>query len=110
MISTAKSAYKSFFSIENLLSGKLETKMNKSIYDYKSEYEYVNIAYIKTCIMYDYLRQTIGDGRFFMGLKKYYNDYRFKIATPDDLVGAFEKTGAGTNGFFDSFYQGKVIL
>ena len=110
MIKIAEQTYKTYCSVYDKIYGKVDTSMLRSIPDYQSEYEYVNIAYIKTCIMYDYLRQTIGDGRFFMGLKKYYNDYRFKIATPDDLVGAFEKTGAGTNGFFDSFYQGKVIL
>ena len=60
--------------------------------------------------MYDSLRTTIGEMRFFNGLKKYYNDYAFRIATPDDLAGVFEKTGADTNGFFESFYQGKVII
>ena len=60
--------------------------------------------------MYDYLRKTVGDETFFKGLKKYYKEYCFKNATPDDLVGIYEKLGSGTNGFFESFFDGKVII
>ena len=60
--------------------------------------------------MYDYLRTTIGDQNFFKGLKKYYNEYAFKNAKPYDIVGIYEKLGLGTNGFFQSFYDGKVII
>jgi hypothetical protein len=31
-------------------------------------------------------------------------------ATPQDLVGAFEKVGADSNGFFNGFFEGKVII
>ena len=84
--------------------------MIRSLKDFSSEYEYVNVAYIKPCIMYDYLRTTIGETRFFTSLKKYYNKYKFKNAMPDDLVGAFEKVGADTNGFFNTFFEGKEII
>jgi aminopeptidase N len=60
--------------------------------------------------MYDYLRVTIGEKAFFNGLKKYYKDYKFKNATPGDLVGVYEKTGTDTNGFFKSFFEGKVVI
>ena len=60
--------------------------------------------------MFDYLRETIGDNKFFNGLKRYYENYKFKNAIPDDLVGVFEKIGADSNGFFKSFFDGKVII
>ena len=84
--------------------------MLRNLGEFTSEYDYVNMAYVKPCIMYDYLRTTIGDKAFFKGLSKYYKDYSFKQATPDDLVGCFEKIGADTNGFFSSFFNGKVII
>ena len=37
-------------------------------------------------------------------------NYKFLNATPDDLVGAFEKVGADSNGYFESFFNGKVII
>ena len=110
MIKSCEDTYKNYCTVHDKIFGKADTSMLRSLGEFKSEYEYVNIAYIKPCIMYDYLRKTIGDGKFFNALEKYYKNYTFKNATPDDLTGAFEKTGAGTNGFFDSFYSGKVIL
>lgn len=110
LISAAEQTYKIYCSVSDKLFGNTDTTMLRSLPEFNGEYEYVNIAYIKGCIMYDYLRQTIGEDDLMRALKKYYSDYCFKVATPDDLVGAFEKTGADTNGFFKSFFEGKVIL
>jgi aminopeptidase N len=60
--------------------------------------------------MFDTLRKSVGDKKFFAGLKRYYKDNRFKIATPEDLIGAFERAGMDVSGFFDSFLNGKAIL
>jgi aminopeptidase N len=68
------------------------------------------MAYVKPCIMYDYLRKTIGEEKFFKGLKRYYENYCFKNATPYDIVGVYEKVGADVNGFFESFYLGKAVI
>ena len=44
-------------------------------------------------------------------LKKYgIEKYKLKNATPYDLMGVYEKSGADTNGFFQSFFDGKVII
>ena len=110
LIKASEQTFKVFCSVYDKLHKKVDTSMLRSLKDFSSEYEYVNIAYIKPCIMYDYLRTTIGEERFFNSLKKYYNNYKFKNATPDDLVGAFEKTYSDTNGFFKSFFEGKEII
>lgn len=110
LIKSSEDTYKIFCSVYDKIFHKVNTVMTRSLKDFSSEYEYVNIAYIKPCIMYDTIRQTIGDERFFNSLKRYYNDYKFKNATPDDLMGAFEKTGADTNGIFESFFLGKAII
>ena len=110
LIKSSEQTYKVFCSVYDKLYSKVNTVMLRNLGEFSSEYEYVNIAYIKPCIMYDNLRTTIGDARFFNGLKRYYESYKFKIAEPDDLVGAFEKIGAGTNGYFKSFFEGKVII
>ncbi len=110
LVDSAYGTYKIFCTVYDKLYGNVDTSMLRALGEYSSEYEYVNIAYIKGCIMFDTLRETVGEERFYKGLKKYYSDFTFKNATPYDLAGVFEKTGADTNGFFDSFYQGKVIL
>lgn len=110
LINSSKLTYKTFCSVQDKVLGKIDTSMLRGLKDFTSEYEYVNVSYVKTCLMYDILRQTIGDHTFFDSLKNYYEQFSFKNATPYDLVGCFEKTGADTNGFFETFFFGKEIL
>ena len=110
LIKSAENTYKIFCSVYDKINKKVNTVMVRHLKDFTSEYEYVNMAYVKPCIMYDKVRVTIGEEKFFKALKGYYKNFKMKNATPDDLVGAFEKTGADTNGFFKSFFEGKVII
>lgn len=110
LILSAEQTFRVFCSVYDKLFGKVDTSMTRSLPQFSSEYEYVNVAYVKSCIMYEELRNTVGNQVFFKSLKKYYSDYKFKNATPDDLVGCFEKCGADANGFFESFFNGKAII
>ena len=110
LVKSAEDTFRVFCTVADKVFGKVDTSMMRSLKDFDSEYEYVNMAYIKPCIMYDTLRTTLGDTRFFSGLKRYYQNYKFKNATPHDLVGAFEKVGADSNGFFESFFDGTAII
>lgn len=110
LIKASRDTFKVFCSVYDKLFGKINTAMTRSLSQFSSEYEYVNVAYIKPCIMYETLRQTVGEQRFFSALKRYYLEYCFKNAKPDDLAGVFEKVGADTNGFFKTFFEGKEII
>lgn len=110
LVKSAEDTFKVFCTVSDKVFGKVDTSMLRSLKDFDTEYEYVNMAYIKPCIMYDTLRTTLGDMRFFNGLKKYYQNYKFKNAKPHDLVGAFEKVGADSNGYFESFFDGTAII
>ncbi len=110
LIESSEKTYKVFCTVADKVYGKVNTVMNRPIKNFISEYEYVILSYVKPCIMYDYLRTTIGDKDFFSGLRTYYEKYAFKNATPYDLVGVYEKMGEGTNGFFEAFFNGKAII
>lgn len=110
LIASSEQTYKIFCSVFDRLYKKVDTTMLRSINEYNSEYEYVNIAYIKGCLMHEYLRNGIGDEKYFNGLKDYYKDYMYKNCMPYDLVGAFEKQGVNVSGFFESFFNGSVII
>ena len=110
MIAAAEMTYRTYYNVCDQLFGKVDTTMLRSLKDYSSEYEYVNITYIKSCLMFEHLRQGVGDEMFFKCLKKYYADNAYAVAKPEDLVGAFEKCGAATNGFFESFFDGSAII
>ncbi len=110
MIEAAQMTYRTYCNVYDQLFGKVDTTMLRSLSEYSSEYEYVNIAYVKACLMFEHLRTGIGDDMFFKCLKKYYADNAYSVAKPEDLVGAFEKCGAATNGFFESFFDGIAII
>ena len=110
LIKSSETTYKTYCTISDRLFKKVDTSMIRNLKDYKSEYEYVNLAYVKPCIMYDNLRTTIGDQKFFEALKEYYNQNVGKIATPDHLVSAFVKSKSDVEGYFNSFFEGKVII
>lgn len=110
IIEDVNKRYRLFASIQNEIFGKIDTSMQRSINEYKSEYEYVSISYIKSCIMFDTLRESIGEKDFVLALKKYYEKYKYKVATIDDLIGVFESFIKDANGFFQGFLTGKVIL
>jgi aminopeptidase N len=84
--------------------------MTRHLKHYKGEYEYECLTKKKGLVMFDMLRKSVGDKKFFAGLKKYYKNAQFTVATPETLIGAFEKTGLDVRGFFDSFLNGKAIL
>jgi aminopeptidase N len=110
LIEASEKTYKIFCSVYDKLFGEVDTRMIRNLGEFHGDYEYVNIAYVKPCIMYECLRKTVGDKGFFNGLKRYYKEFSFKNATPDDLIGAFERVGKDANGFFQSFFEGKVII
>lgn len=110
LINSAEKTYKTFCTVQDRLFNKVDTSMVRSLKDFTSEFEYVCVSYVKGAIMHDYVRKSVGDELYFKGLKRYIEDNKFCNATPENLVGSFEKVGADTNGVFKSFFDGSVII
>ncbi len=105
MIDSAKSAYKSFFSIEELLSGKVDTTMQRGLSSFKSEYEYVNIAYNTSLIMFYEYQNAVGVNTATKNLKKLYEKNYLKNVDSSSLINCL-----GYGEHFNSFITGKVII
>ncbi len=110
LIKSAEQTYKIFCSVYDKLFGSVNTAMQRDLSEFSSEYEYVNTAYVKPAIMYDCLRKTVGDTKFFNGLKIYYKDNAFSNAEPSCLAAAFSKANADAEGFLEGFFNGKAII
>ena len=110
MIRAALKEYRSYYDVYGSVLGRTDTKMTRHLKEYVNEYEYKCIAYDKSAIMFDTLRKSVGDKKFFSSLRRYYKDNRMKIATAGHLIAAFEKNGADVHGFFESFLSGKAVL
>ena len=105
VIEGAKSAYKSFFELKDLLSGNADTSMNRPLTSFSGKYEYINIAYNKGLLCFKGYEDAIGRARSITNLKKYYKKYLFKIALPEDMYGCL-----GLKEHFTSYADGKVII
>ncbi len=109
IVGSATKAYRAYFSVYNQIFGKTNTEMNRNLSEYESEYEYSNIAYNKGLILFDMLRQSIGDEKFVSALKEYFSGNIYSIASCDDLYASFLKYG-DLEGFFSSFIDGKIVI
>ena len=87
--------------------GWVDRRMNRPLAEYLSGYEYSCVSVHKAVVMFDELRKATGKKRFFAGLKKYYAENKFGRVNAENLVGAFERIGVDTAGFFDGFLNGK---
>lgn len=110
MVAAALKEYRSYYDIYGSVLGRTNTCMTRHLRDFISDYEYRCLSYDKSIVMFDTLRKSVGDKKFFAGLKKYYAQNKYKMAAPEDLIGCFEKVGLDVAGFFDSFLNGKAIL
>ena len=110
MINSATSYYRAFFTVFSQLNDVADTRMHRHLSEYTSELEYNNVTYNKGMILFEMLRTTLGDESFFGGLKKYFNENCGKIATADDLIGCFIKSGCDVEGLFNSFLEGKILI
>ena len=102
-VNDALKEYRSYYDVYGSVLGRTDTNMTRHLKDFLSDYEYKCLSFDKAIVMFDTLRKSVGDKKFFGGLKKYYAENKYAIATPEDLIGAFEKAGLDVHGFFDSF-------
>lgn len=110
IVKQATSAYRAFFTVYSQLQGSVDTSMNRALGKYSGEFEYNNISYNKGLILFETLRNSIGDEAFVRTLKDYFKAYSGKIATADDICGCFLKCGTDVEGLFKAFLEGKVII
>lgn len=108
-VDSATTSYKLFERVIGEVTGKFDSSMNRSLADYKSEYEYIVMTYRKGFILFDELRTAVGDDAFFKGLRKYVSRNEYKNATLSELIGAMS-VNADVSGFIDSFVSGKAVL
>ncbi len=64
------------------------------------------VGYGKTMMLFHMLRRQLGDDGFVRGLRKLYQDYRFRAAAFDDVRKTFEaETGESLTEFFEQWVE-----
>ncbi len=102
--------YRLYADVYGQALGQWDTRMSRPLSGFLSEYEYRAIAYDKSVVMWDCLRKSVGDKKFFAALQRYYKENTYEMASVGSLVGCFEKCGADVAGYFDGFLSGKGVL
>lgn len=109
IVGGAGDTYKFFLKIYSSIAGQVDTSMNRAIDEYATEPEYVNNIYTRGILMFDALREIVGERKFYSCLKAYYDEFAYKNATADDFINAFcSKSRMPLEGFFESWLGGKV--
>ena len=103
-----ETAYRAFVSVTRQNKGQVDTTMRRNLRAFSSEYEYVNVTYNGGFLLFDGLRQSVGDRLFFKALRRYYGENAYGVAGQDDLIGAFERAGVKVRGYVESYTNGKI--
>ena len=107
---SARKAIRAYTGIYSQLFGKTDIAMDRPLSAFMSEYEYSNLVYNQGILLFDSLREAIGEKRFMSGLQEYYRKYSGKIASPEALISCFERTGVDVRGHFSSFLEGNAVI
>lgn len=111
MVQTALDSYLLYVDVISTIRGDVNTKMNLPVFEYKNDYEYSYMVYVKGVIMFDSLKEVVGKQKILAGLKKYYKDNKFKIATKSDFYKAFESAcHKDLENFFEGYLNGTTII
>lgn len=111
LIKNTTNSFVTFIDVYTKVFEKVDTTMNRKLNEYNNESEYVYIAYVKGMLIFDSLKEVLGKDKFLKGLQTYYEDNKFGVATPDDLINSFEKSSkVDLKNFFDAWINGKVKI
>ncbi len=111
IVSSAVSSYLLYVDVISTIRGDVNTKMNLKINEYQNDYEYSYMVYVKGIIMFDELSKAVGENKLISGLKKYFQNNKFKIATKSDFYEAFDNAcHKDLNGFFEGYLNGTTII
>ena len=109
-VNASEQSYRAFFSVYSQVNGEADTSMNRPLTAYSGDYEYRNIAYDKGVILFDRVRDVAGKERFLRALGRYADTYAGKMASPEELISCFTRTGSNVAALFDSFLSGKCVI
>lgn len=81
-------------------------RVDGDLSDYADQLSYSTSVYYRGGAMYNALRQELGDETFFAAIRQYVLQNAYAIATPEDLVSAFEGAGGrALTAFFEGWLQ-----
>lgn len=109
ILGSAIKAYRAYYSVYNQIFGKSDTTMARALCDFEGEYEYFNIVYNKSLLMFESVRTAMGDKKFFAALKNYFEANEYGIAAPESLIAKLDEF-YDVEGLMEGYLNGKVVI
>ena len=111
IVRNANSSFKFFYDIYESVCGGVDTSMGRALNGFSTEPEYVHSVYTQGVMMYDSLRQIIGEKRFYKCCQSYLKKKSYKNARGAELISIFSNSsGRNLESFFNSFLNGDVVV
>lgn len=105
-VTTCENACRNYFAVASQLLEKTNTSMSRPVNEFSGDYEYRVLTYDKGVVLLDRLRDTMGDKRFFTGLKNYVKNSAGRLASEYDFISCF----SSQEELVLSFTQGKCVI
>lgn len=106
-----KANYQVFEKVYTEVLTDLDKSMNRSLNQFNTEPEYAYLTYVKGNLMFKALYDMMGEKKFLSALQNYYKNFKFKNATPQNLISCFSKAnGNDLTSFFDNWLSGNVNI
>lgn len=84
--------------------------MERNLKDFSSEAEYVMIAYNRSEIMFNEIRKTLGDAKFYKFIKNFIKDHVYKNVNSIDFYNSLNKTSKNAGKVFNSYVSGEAVI
>lgn len=107
-----KRAYNAYYEIRKNLSkeGSVTPKMNANLGEFKSDLDYVSIAYYRAQLTFNELKNFMGDMRFNKFLKNLCSEYAYKNVSLNNFLLCAEKHKKGAKKFLLEYIDGSKPL
>ncbi len=111
IMENATAMYQNFVRIFSSIYGECDESMNRNLSEYATEPEYVNCTYTKGMLLFDCIRSTMSDSKFFKCLKEYYEEYAYKNSSAQKLIESFSSSAnINLSSLFASWIDGTVKI
>ena len=84
--------------------------MDRNLKDFSSEGEYVMIAYNRSELAFEKLRQILGEDKFYKLIKTLFTRYAYQNITLKDFENILVKQSKSASDAFNSYVNGEAVV
>lgn len=111
MISNALTNYKFFVQVYERVNGQVDTSMDRALDQFATEPEYVQLTYTKGVLLFDNLRETLGERKFMKALSDLYEEYAYKNINSAEFIACLSSSaGRNLENLIKSWINGTVVI